>query len=106
MQFVNRQQYWLLTRHSWRLKRHDCVNVLLYFPQICVLTFYMYGLQIAEATQRPSLVIGTHFFVPAYYMRLLEVVHHSAVSAQTVATTMALGKKIKKVENQLLQSEV
>ena len=105
MQFVNRQQYWLLTRRSWRLKRH----VLMYyciFLKICDVILEVCVLQIAEATQRPSLVIGTHFFVPAYYMRLLEVVHHSAVSAQTVATTMALGKKIKKVENQLLQSEV
>ena len=69
------------------------------FLKICDVILTMSGIQIAEATQRPGLVIGTHFFVPAYYMRLLEVVHHSAVSAQTVATTMALGKKIEKVKN-------
>ena len=53
--------------------------------------------QIAAVTKRPEKVIGTHFFVPAYYMRLLENVYHDRVSPQTVASAMAFGKQIGKV---------
>ena len=42
-------------------------------------------------------MIGTHFFVPAYHMRLLENIYHDRVSADTVATVMSFGKKIGKV---------
>ncbi len=53
--------------------------------------------QIAAVTQRPQDVIGTHFFSPANVMRLLEVVRGKATGKDVLATTMALGKKIKKV---------
>jgi 3-hydroxyacyl-CoA dehydrogenase len=53
--------------------------------------------EIASATRRPELVIGTHFFSPANVMRLLEVVRGKATSQQTIVTCMALGKKLGKV---------
>ena len=53
--------------------------------------------EIAGATRRPQDVIGTHFFSPANVMRLLEVVRGKATGKDVLATTMALGKRIKKV---------
>src|SRR3954463_15398134 len=53
--------------------------------------------QIAEATKRPQEVIGTHFFSPANVMRLLEVVRAQKTSKEVLATTMKLGKTLKKV---------
>jgi 3-hydroxyacyl-CoA dehydrogenase len=53
--------------------------------------------RIAEATKRPQDVIGTHFFSPANVMRLLEVVRAKETSKQVLATTMKLGKTIKKL---------
>jgi 3-hydroxyacyl-CoA dehydrogenase len=52
---------------------------------------------IAAVTKRPQDVIGTHFFSPANVMRLLEVVRGKATGKDVLATTLALGKKIKKV---------
>jgi len=51
---------------------------------------------IASVTKRPQMVVGTHFFSPANIMRLLEVVRGEATSDETLATIMALGKKLKK----------
>ena len=51
---------------------------------------------IAQATNRPEKVVGTHFFSPANIMRLLEVVRGDASSHETLATVMSLGKKLKK----------
>jgi 3-hydroxyacyl-CoA dehydrogenase len=53
--------------------------------------------QIALATQRPQDVIGTHFFSPANVMRLLEVVRGKKTAKDVLATTMKLGKTLKKV---------
>jgi 3-hydroxyacyl-CoA dehydrogenase len=53
--------------------------------------------EIASATKRPEMVIGHHFFSPANVMRLLEVVRGKATSKEVIATSMALGKKLKKV---------
>src|SRR5437660_8387822 len=53
--------------------------------------------QIAEATKRPQDVIGTHFFSPANVMRLLEVVRGAKTGKDVLATTMKLGKQLKKV---------
>jgi len=53
--------------------------------------------QIAEATKRPQDVIGTHFFSPANVMRLLEVVRGAKTGKEVLATTMKLGKQLKKV---------
>lgn len=52
---------------------------------------------IASATQRQGKVIGTHFFVPANVMKLLENVRGVASSPETIATAMELGKKLGKV---------
>jgi 3-hydroxyacyl-CoA dehydrogenase len=53
--------------------------------------------KIAEATKRPQEVIGTHFFSPANVMRLLEVVRADKTGKDVLATTMKLGKTLKKV---------
>jgi 3-hydroxyacyl-CoA dehydrogenase len=52
---------------------------------------------IADVTKRPQDVIGTHFFSPANVMRLLEVVRGAKTAKDVLATTMKLGKAIKKV---------
>jgi 3-hydroxyacyl-CoA dehydrogenase len=52
---------------------------------------------IAEATTRPQDVVGTHFFSPANVMRLLEVVRGKRTDKGVLATTLKLGKKLKKV---------
>ena len=41
--------------------------------------------QIAEATKWPDKVLGTHFFAPAYIMKLLENIYCTMTSAETVA---------------------
>ena len=51
---------------------------------------------IASVTKRPEKVVGTHFFSPANIMRLLEVVRGDQTSNETLATIMAIGKKLKK----------
>ena len=53
--------------------------------------------KIAAATTRPEDVIGTHFFSPANVMRLLEVVRGKKTAKDVLATTMKLGKTLKKV---------
>jgi 3-hydroxyacyl-CoA dehydrogenase len=53
--------------------------------------------QIAAATTRPQEVVGTHFFSPANVMRLLEVVRGRKTAKDVLATTMKLGKRLKKV---------
>jgi len=52
---------------------------------------------IAGATGRPESVIGMHFFSPANVMRLLEVVRGAKTSKTTIATAMAVGRRIGKV---------
>ena len=53
--------------------------------------------EIADATNRPEEVVGTHFFSPANVMRLLEIVRGSRTKVDILATLMSLAKKIKKV---------
>src|SRR5208337_2422877 len=53
--------------------------------------------EIASATTRPHMVIGTHFFSPANVMRLLEIVRGKASSREVIATCMQLSKKIGKI---------
>ena len=53
--------------------------------------------EIASATSRPQMVIGTHFFSPANVMRLLEIVRGRATSKEVIATCMALSKKLGKL---------
>lgn len=53
--------------------------------------------EIAAATSRPSSVVGMHFFSPANVMRLLEVVRGEQTSDEVLVTTVALGKRMRKV---------
>jgi 3-hydroxyacyl-CoA dehydrogenase len=53
--------------------------------------------EIGSVTRRPESVIGTHFFSPANVMRLLEVVRGAKTSKTTIATAMAVGRRIGKV---------
>ena len=53
--------------------------------------------EIATATARPQDVVGTHFFSPANVMRLLEVVRGEKTAKDVLATTMKLGKTLRKV---------
>ena len=53
--------------------------------------------EIAAATSRPEKVIGTHFFSPANIMRLQENVRGAKTSDETIASTMALAKRLGKV---------
>jgi len=52
---------------------------------------------IASATARPESVIGHHFFSPANVMRLLEIVRGKDTSAEVIATSMELARRLKKV---------
>jgi 3-hydroxyacyl-CoA dehydrogenase len=52
---------------------------------------------IAAATSRPSQVLGLHFFSPANVMRLVEIVRGKATSPETLATAMAVAKRLGKV---------
>src|SRR3954468_21002267 len=51
---------------------------------------------IAEAASRPDRVVGMHFFSPVQKMPLLEIIRGRSTSADTVATIVALGKRIGK----------
>ena len=53
--------------------------------------------ELADVTKRPEKVAGTHFFSPANVMKLLEVVRPAKASPETLATAMALGRKIGKM---------
>lgn len=52
---------------------------------------------IASATRRPQDVLGMHFFSPAHVMRLLEIVRGRATSPDSLATALAVGKRIGKL---------
>ncbi len=52
--------------------------------------------KIAEAAQHPERVVGMHFFSPVHKMPLLEVIRAPKTSAETVATVVALGKRMGK----------
>jgi 3-hydroxyacyl-CoA dehydrogenase len=53
--------------------------------------------EIADATSRPQMVIGLHFFSPAHVMRLVEIVRGKHPSNEVVATSLAIAKKLGKV---------
>jgi 3-hydroxyacyl-CoA dehydrogenase len=52
---------------------------------------------IASSTSRPDKVIGTHFFVPANIMKLMENVRGRATSDKTIVTAMEIGRRLGKV---------
>src|SRR5699024_4586185 len=49
--------------------------------------------EIASATERPSDVLGTHFFSPANVMKLLEVVRGDKPADDVLKTVMTLAKR-------------
>jgi 3-hydroxyacyl-CoA dehydrogenase len=51
----------------------------------------------ANATKRPQDIAGTHFFAPANVMKLFEVVKGAKSAPDTLATGMALGRRIGKI---------
>ncbi|XP_077978575.1 peroxisomal bifunctional enzyme-like [Glandiceps talaboti] len=53
--------------------------------------------EIASTTKRPDKVIGTHFFVPAHRMKMLETVRGKQTSPETIATAMTMGKTLGKI---------
>jgi 3-hydroxyacyl-CoA dehydrogenase len=53
--------------------------------------------QIAAETRRPDKVVGLHFFSPANVMRLLEIVRGTATSPATLASALAIAKRLGKV---------
>lgn len=53
--------------------------------------------EFANASGRPQQVIGHHFFSPANVMKLLEIVRGKESSKETIATSLALAKKLGKV---------
>lgn len=52
---------------------------------------------IAAVTKRPQDVIGLHFFAPAHVMRMVEIVRGAKTSADVVASSLALARKLDKV---------
>jgi len=53
--------------------------------------------EIAAAARRPATVLGLHFFSPANVMRLVEIVRGAATSSESLATAMAVAKRLGKV---------
>ncbi len=53
--------------------------------------------RIAEATRRPGVVAGMHFFSPANLMRLVEIVRGSESAPETLAALVALARRLGKV---------
>ncbi|MBL8690954.1 MAG: enoyl-CoA hydratase/isomerase family protein [Rhodospirillaceae bacterium] len=60
-------------------------------------TSYLDVNAISAMTKRPADVLGMHFFSPANVMKLLEIVRGKATSHATLATAIAVGRKIGKV---------
>src|SRR4051794_2173561 len=53
--------------------------------------------EIADATSRPEKVVGFHFFWPASYMRLIEVIEGDETSAETAQAAANFAQAIRKV---------
>ena len=53
--------------------------------------------EFAGASGRASHVLGHHFFSPAHVMKLLEIVRARHTSAETIATSLKLAKRIGKI---------
>lgn len=52
--------------------------------------------EIAAATQRPSQVVGMHFFNPAQVMRLVEVIHGYQSSPESIQIAMSVAQQMGK----------
>ena len=69
-------------------------------PGHAILASNTSGLSIAEigdATERPDKVVGFHFFWPASYMRLIEIVEGDDTSAETAQAAANFAQAIRKV---------
>jgi 3-hydroxyacyl-CoA dehydrogenase len=53
--------------------------------------------EFANASGRPSQVVGHHYFSPANIMKLLEIVRGKQTSKEVVATSLKLAKRLNKV---------
>ena len=53
--------------------------------------------EIADATQRPDKVVGFHFFWPASFMRLIEVIEGDETSPETAQAASTFAQQIKKM---------
>src|SRR5919108_4205805 len=53
--------------------------------------------EIGEVTNRPDKVVGFHFFWPASYMRLVEVIESDDTSPETAQATANFAQQIKKM---------
>jgi 3-hydroxyacyl-CoA dehydrogenase len=53
--------------------------------------------EIADATQRADKVVGFHFFWPASFMRLIEVIEGDETSAETTQAATTFAQQIKKM---------
>jgi 3-hydroxyacyl-CoA dehydrogenase len=60
-------------------------------------TSYLSIDEIAQATSRPSDVVGMHFFSPANVMRLLEIVRGEKTAQDVLVTVVDIAKRINKV---------
>ncbi|MDX5593554.1 FAD-dependent oxidoreductase [Pseudovibrio sp. SPO723] len=60
-------------------------------------TSYLDVNEIARTTDRPSDVIGLHFFSPAHIMKLLEIVEAAPTAPDVLATGFALAKRLGKI---------
>lgn len=66
----------------------------------CVLatnTSYLDPNDLAEVVSNPGRFVGLHFFSPANVMRLVEVIDCAATSPETLATALAVTKKLRKL---------
>ena len=53
--------------------------------------------EIADATQRPDKVVGFHFFWPASFMRLIEVIEGDDTSPETLQAATTFAQQIRKM---------
>ncbi|HEV2774516.1 MAG TPA: enoyl-CoA hydratase-related protein [Solirubrobacteraceae bacterium] len=53
--------------------------------------------EMADATSRPEKVVGFHFFYPASFMRLVEIVEGADTSAETMQTAATFAQTIRKM---------
>ena len=52
---------------------------------------------LAACTSRPQQFVGMHFFSPAHVMRLVEIIRGRASSPATIATAMAVARRMDKI---------
>ena len=76
-------------RRLSRIVRRDCL--------LASNTSYLDIDLMADVVDAPERVLGLHFFSPAHVMKLLEIVRGGRTAPETLATALALAKRIGKV---------